>query len=41
MYEDDPKAIEEVVDEDFNEDDVAKLIGAVPEPESDDWEDLK
>lgn len=40
-YEDDPKALEEVVDEDFDENDVARLIGAdVPPPDADDWEEL-
>ena len=36
---DDPKAAEEVVDEDFDPDDVARLIGAEG-PLPDDWEDL-
>lgn len=39
-YEDDPKAMEEVVDEDFDENDVARLIGADIPPEGDDWEEL-
>lgn len=39
-YEDDPKALEEVVDEDFDENDVARLIGADIPPEGDDWEPL-
>ena len=40
-YFDDPKRAEEVVDEDFDENDVARQIGAeVPPDASDDWEEL-
>lgn len=38
-FAEDPKAAEEVEDEDFNPDEVASLIGAPP-PEPNDWEDL-
>ena len=40
-FEDDPKALDEIEDEDFNPDDVADLIGAPPPVEPDDWEDLR
>jgi hypothetical protein len=41
-YTDDPKLAEEVVDEDFDPDDVARQIGAEVElPPYDDWEELK
>lgn len=43
-YFDDPKLAEEVVDEDFDENDVARQIGAeyaAPPAGDDDWEDLK
>lgn len=40
-YTDDPKALEEVVDDDFDENDVARLIGAdIPPPDAEDWEEL-
>lgn len=37
---DDPKAAEEVVDDDFDPDDVARLIGAVDATQVNDWEDV-
>lgn len=37
-YYDDPKAVEEVEDEDFNVDEVADIIGA---DAPNDWEDLE
>ena len=39
-YDNDPKAAEEVIDEDFDADDVASLIGADVLANNDDWEDL-
>lgn len=41
LYKDDPKAMDEVEDDDFNPDDVAAIIGAPPMPGADDWEDVK
>lgn len=37
LYWDDPKAADEVEDDDFNPDEVAELIG---QNNPDDWEDL-
>jgi hypothetical protein len=39
-FYDDPKAAEEIEDEDFNPDEVARLIGAQPAGGADDWEEL-
>jgi hypothetical protein len=39
-FVDDPKAADEIEDDDFNPDDVANLIGA-PSVAPDDWEEVR
>lgn len=39
-YKEDPKLLEEIEDEDFDADSVAREIGYVQEPDPGDWEPL-